>query len=140
MQCPNNSFRYNGTLCACNPGYVFDAARRSCSLFADWGPIQVESGVDYKSVSFPGSSTIFDFDSIKKLTQSQAVFLEATLVLVLSWLVFCFLARFAPLGDGRSFWFQIRWWISRLDICFATRHWLVRLLLLFFLVKLLTTL
>ncbi|XP_019152650.1 PREDICTED: uncharacterized protein LOC109149371 isoform X2 [Ipomoea nil] len=124
MQCPSNSFRYNGTLCACNPGYVFDAARRSCSLFADWGPIEVESGVDYNSVSLPGSSTIFDFDSMKKLTHSQSVILQATFVLVLSWLVVCFLARFAPLGDGRSLWFQIRWWISRLDICFATRHFL----------------
>nr|GLL17994.1 uncharacterized protein LOC109149371 isoform X1 [Ipomoea trifida] len=124
MQCPSNSFRYNGTLCACNPGYVFDAARRSCSLFADWGPIEVESGVDYNSVSLPGSSTIFDFDSMKKLTHSQSVILQATFILVLSWLVLCFLARFAPLGDGRSLWFQIRWWISRLDICFATRHWL----------------
>lgn len=36
--------------------------------------------------SFP--ETIFSFDSIKKFTQSQAVFLEATLVWLL--LGFCF--------------------------------------------------
>ncbi|MCD7470898.1 hypothetical protein HAX54_011100 [Datura stramonium] len=64
-------------------------------------------------------------DSIRRLTQSQAVFLEATLIMLLSWFCFCFFARCAPLGDGRSIWFKIRWWISRLDICFASRHWLV---------------
>lgn len=26
--------------------------------------------------------------------------------------------------DGRSIWFRLRWWISRLDVCFSTRHWL----------------
>lgn len=45
-------------------------------------------------------------------------------MLLLSWLFFCFFVRFKKLGDGRDVWFRIRWWISRLDICFATRHWL----------------
>lgn len=45
-------------------------------------------------------------------------------MLLLSWLFFCFFVRFKKLGDGRNVWFRIRWWISRLDICFATRHWL----------------
>ncbi|TKY65369.1 monocopper oxidase protein SKU5 [Spatholobus suberectus] len=44
--------------------------------------------------------------------------------MLLSWLLFCLFLRFTKLGDGRNVWFNIRWWISRLDICFATRHWL----------------
>ncbi|XP_019259501.1 PREDICTED: uncharacterized protein LOC109237633 isoform X2 [Nicotiana attenuata] len=124
MQCPSNSFRYNATQCACNPSYLFNITSRSCYLFNEWGQVEMDSGVDYHSVSFPGSGTIFDFDSIRKLNQSQAVFLEATLFMLLSWLFFCFFARCAPLGDGRSIWFRIRWWISRLDVCFASRHWL----------------
>ncbi|MCD9637753.1 hypothetical protein HAX54_021193 [Datura stramonium] len=125
MQCPSNSFPYNATQCECNPGYLFNFTSRSCYLFNEWGPVESDSGVDYPSLSFPGSNTLFDFDSIRRLTQSQAVFLEATLIMLLSWLCFCFFARCAPLGDGRSIWFKIRWWISRLDICFASRHWLV---------------
>ncbi|KAK4721763.1 hypothetical protein R3W88_011996 [Solanum pinnatisectum] len=124
MQCPSNSFRYNATQCECNPGYLFNFTSRICYLFDEWGPVESDSGVDYRSLSFPGSGTLFDFDSIRRLTQSQAVFLEATLIMLLSWLCFCFFARCAPLGDGRSIWFKIRWWISRLDICFASRHWL----------------
>ncbi|XP_027772315.1 uncharacterized protein LOC107017673 isoform X4 [Solanum pennellii] len=124
MQCPSNSFRYNATQCECNPGYLFNFTSRICYLFDEWGPVESDSGVDYRSLSFPGSGALFDFDSIRRLTQSQAVFLEATLIMLLSWLCFCFFARCAPLGDGRSIWFKIRWWISRLDICFASRHWL----------------
>ncbi|KAA8538913.1 hypothetical protein F0562_025605 [Nyssa sinensis] len=120
--CPANSFRYNTTLCACNPGYLYNATTNRCTLFTVYGnEVEVDSGVEY-SITFP--ATIFSFDSIKKFTQSQAVFLEATLVMLVSWLVFCFFLRFGKLGDGRTIWFRIRWWISRLDICFATRHWL----------------
>ncbi|XP_073315444.1 uncharacterized protein [Primulina huaijiensis] len=126
MQCPSHAFRYNGTLCACDPGYLYNFSGNSCHLFVDdrGAAIHVSSGVSYDfSVPFPG--TIFSFDSIKKFTQSQAVFLEATLVMLLSWLAFCLLLRFVPRGsDGRSLWFKIRWWVSRLDISFATRHWL----------------
>ncbi|KAI4350152.1 hypothetical protein L6164_010661 [Bauhinia variegata] len=123
MACPVNSIRYNGTLCACSPGYVLNSATKEvCTLFAPNFTILTDSGVDYYAVSFP--ETIFAFDSIKKFTQSQAVFLEATLVMLLSWLLFCFFLRFTKLGDGRNIWFNMRWWISRLDICFATRHWL----------------
>lgn len=122
--CPSNAFRYNGTLCSCIPGYLLNATTGACSLFREtaadrW---QVNSGVDY-TISFP--TTIFDFDKIKKFTQSQAMFLEATVAMLISWLLFCFLVRFGSLGDGRTTWFRIRWWISRLDISFATRHWLV---------------
>nr|XP_027087118.1 uncharacterized protein LOC113708737 [Coffea arabica]XP_027087126.1 uncharacterized protein LOC113708741 [Coffea arabica] len=122
MQCPSNAFRYNTSFCACNPGYIFNGSRRSCQLFLGWEPVEMQSGVDY-SIGFP--MTIFNFDSIKKFTQSQAVFLEATLLMLLSWLLLCLILRLVgPLGDGRSPWFRIRWWISRLDVCFATRHWL----------------
>ncbi|KAL3523339.1 hypothetical protein ACH5RR_016173 [Cinchona calisaya] len=122
MQCPDNSFRYNTSLCGCNPGYIFNGSSRNCQLFSEWGPVEMRSGVDY-SLNLP--ETIFNFDSIKKFTQSQAVFLEATFALLLSWLLFCLFVRLVgPLGDGRSPWFRIRWWISRLDVCFATRHWL----------------
>ncbi|XP_058183231.1 uncharacterized protein LOC131301101 isoform X2 [Rhododendron vialii] len=120
--CPPNSFPYNETLCACNPGCLYNATAATCQLFRVFGDEWVtSSGVDY-TLSFP--ETIFAFDSIKRFTQSQAVFLEATLVLLLSWLAFCFFVRLGKLRDGRTVWFQIRWWISRLDICFATRHWL----------------
>lgn len=130
MQCPDNGFRYNNSQCACNPGYYYTASNRSCQLFSNGENVELRSGVDY-SIAFP--ETIFDFDSIKKFTQSQAVFLEATLVMLVSWLFFCLIVRIvSPLRDGRSRWFKIRWWISRLDVCFATRHWLVRLLLLLF--------
>ncbi|XAR65825.1 hypothetical protein NMG60_11011783 [Bertholletia excelsa] len=120
--CPLHSFLYNASLCACDAGYWYNATAKGCELFnvsqTEW---ILESGVDY-SVNFP--ETVFSFDYIKKFTQSQAVFLEATFVLLLSWLAFCFFVRFGGLGDGRTIWFRIRWWISRLDICFATRHWL----------------
>lgn len=125
VRCPAHAFLYNGTLCACSPGYLYNSTGNACVLFAERSPnVKLRSGVDNESVlGFP--ATIFSFDSIKKLTQSQAVFLEATLAMLLIWLGFCVLLRFCPLGsDGRSPWFRIRWWISRLDISFATRHWL----------------
>ncbi|CAL0304707.1 unnamed protein product [Lupinus luteus] len=119
MACPVNSITYNNTLCACLPGYIFTSNK--CTFFTANSTIITDSGVDH-TLSFP--ETLFDFDSIKKFTQSQAVFLEATLVLLLSWLMMCFFLRFMKLGDGRNVWFKVRWWISRFDICFATRHWL----------------
>ncbi|CAA2999030.1 uncharacterized protein LOC111375571 isoform X2 [Olea europaea var. sylvestris] len=125
VQCPRNSFRYNGTLCACDPGFFYNFSSNSCGLLTELGPaVELNSGVDYDStLAFP--ETIFSFDSIKKFTQSQAVFLEATLAMLLFWLGSCLLLRLFPLGtDGRSPWFKIRWWISRLDVSFATRHWL----------------
>lgn len=125
MSCHQNSIRYNTSLCACAPGYLLNRTSNVCALFAQESTVSTDSGINYSTLSFP--ATIFEFDSIKKFTQSQAVFLEATLIMLLSWLVFCFALRFTKLRDGRSAWFQIRWWISRLDICFATRHWLVGL-------------
>lgn len=120
--CPANSITYNGTLCACAPGFVLDAVARRCTLFVANSTITTDSGVDYYAFKLP--KTLAEFDTIKKFTQSQAVFLEATLVMLLSWLVFCLFLRFMKLGDGRGLWFNIRWCISRLDVCFATRHWL----------------
>ncbi|KAA0047699.1 uncharacterized protein E5676_scaffold648G001640 [Cucumis melo var. makuwa] len=122
MSCPSNSFRYNGSLCACPPGQLLSRTNNSCILFSRTSAITTGRLQNY-AVSFP--ETIFSFDSIRKITQSQAVFLEATLVMLLSWLFFCIFLRFMKLGDGRNIWFRIRWWVSRLDVCFATRHWLV---------------
>ncbi|XVE90517.1 hypothetical protein DITRI_Ditri20bG0084100 [Diplodiscus trichospermus] len=120
--CPKNSILYNGSHCACQVGYFLNLTSNSCITYTGSSAIQTDSGIDYYAASFP--ENFFSFDSIRKFTQSQAVFLEATLVMLLSWLVFCFFLRFTKLGDGRNVWFKIRWWISRLDVCFATRHWL----------------
>ncbi|XXG78762.1 hypothetical protein AAC387_Pa08g2635 [Persea americana] len=120
--CPPNSFVFNSTLCHCKPGYLLEASKNSCELFnVSQGEWAVSYGVDYRPIFF---ETLFSFDTIRKFTQSQAVFLEATLVAILSWLLFCAAVRFGRLDEGRSVWFQIRWWISRWDFCFATRHWL----------------
>lgn len=124
MTCPSNSVRYNSTLCACRPGYLANATTGDCAVFGANTTITTDSGVDNYATSFPVS--FFSFDSIRRFTQSQAVFLEATAVFLLSWLVFCLFMRFMKVGDGRNVWFQIRWWISRLDVCFSTRHWLVK--------------
>ncbi|XP_058093565.1 uncharacterized protein LOC131239735 isoform X3 [Magnolia sinica] len=120
--CPPNSFSLNSTVCVCNPGYFMNPARNDCTLFTaspnEWA---VGSGVEYGPF-FP--ETIFSFDSIKKFTQSQAIFLEATMVVLVSWLAFCLAVRFGKIDGGRTIWFRIRWWISRWDVCYATRHWL----------------
>ncbi|KAL3627728.1 hypothetical protein CASFOL_029091 [Castilleja foliolosa] len=126
MGCPAaHAVVFNRTQCACIPGYLLNSTANTCAVFTDRRPaVELSSGVDFESrLAFP--ATIFSFDSIKKFTQSQAVFLEATLVMLLCWLSFCLILRLFPLGsDCRSHWFKIRWWISRLDITFATRHWL----------------
>lgn len=123
--CPANAFRYNGTLCACDPGYYL-SPRGACTLLQvapDGGDWVVHAGVE-SSPTF--IMTIFSFDSLKRLTRSQAIFLETTLVLLVAWLGFCFALRwFGRLRGGRSIWFRIRWWISRFDVCFSRRHWLV---------------
>ncbi|XP_022149823.1 uncharacterized protein LOC111018164 [Momordica charantia] len=121
MSCPSNSFRFNGSLCACPPGQLLNRTENSCVLFSSTSAI-TSGRLENYAVSFP--ETIVSFDSIKKITQSQAVFLQATLVLLFSWLAFCIFLRFMKLGDGRNIWFRMRWWVSRLDVCFATRHWL----------------
>lgn len=123
MSCPTNGIVFNGRQCSCPVGNLLNRTTNRCVLFSADSTIATDRGVDYYAISFP--ETIFEFDSIKKFTQSQAVFLEATLVLLVSWLGFClFLRLMKPGNDGRSIWFRLRWWVSRLDICFATRHWL----------------
>lgn len=122
MHCPiANSFNYTSTLCACKPGFLYNATRNICSRFAGDQEILVGTGVDY-SINLPES--ILSFDSITKYTRSQSAFLGATLVMIVTWFMFCFLVRFGSVGDGRTYWFKVRWMISRLDMCFATRHWL----------------
>ncbi|KAI3888708.1 hypothetical protein MKW92_042154 [Papaver armeniacum] len=99
--CPKNSFSYNSTLCACFPGYLLNSTEKSCGLFNssinEWS---MSTGVKY-SATFP--ETLLGFDSIKNLHNHKL---------------------FKKLGDGSSIWFKVRWWISRLDFCFSTRHWL----------------
>ncbi|CAA7396150.1 unnamed protein product [Spirodela intermedia] len=123
--CPLNGFLYNGTLCACDPGYYLSPGR-SCSLLnvaPDGGDWIVHEGVE-SSPTF--LMTIFSFDTIKRFTRSQAIFLEATLVLLVVWLSCCILLRLSGrLKDGSDIWFRIRWWISRFDFCYSTSHWSV---------------
>ncbi|KAF4354569.1 hypothetical protein G4B88_029181 [Cannabis sativa] len=123
MSCPSNSIVFNGSQCSCPVGNLLNRTANRCELFSATSTITTDHGVDYYAMTFP--ETIFEFDSIKKFTQSQALFLEATLFLLLSWLAFCLFLRFMkPGNDGNSIWFKLRWWVSRLDISFATRHWL----------------
>ncbi|PKA61293.1 hypothetical protein AXF42_Ash006190 [Apostasia shenzhenica] len=123
MSCPSKAFRYNDSLCACDPGY-WRQLNGSCALLAgsgggDW---VTSSGVEPSSTFL---TTVLPLENIRRFTQSQAVLLEVTLVLLLLWLLFCFLLRFAPLRSRqRSMWFRLRWWISRVDFFFAREHWL----------------
>ncbi|XP_020110933.1 uncharacterized protein LOC109725938 isoform X2 [Ananas comosus] len=121
MSCPENAFRYNGTQCACDPGHYL--VNKSCLLFSgDSRGWVVGSGVSAEPQFF--LTTVLSLDSIRRLTQSQAVLLEVTLVTVVAWLAFCFAVRLGRVDGGRSTWFRIRWWISRFDFTFDTRHWL----------------
>ncbi|XP_074557447.1 uncharacterized protein LOC141813386 [Curcuma longa] len=116
--CPAQAFRYNETLCACNPGrYLVNGG---CVMFDTGGEWVVSSGVS-PSTSF--LTTVLPVDSITRFTQSQAVLLEVTLGFLLIWLAFCLALRFARF-DGRSFWSLLRWWVSRFDMFYATNHWL----------------
>lgn len=127
IKCPSKSIIYNTSWCACPTGQFLNSTTNSCSYFSGGSSIYADTGVELdNSFGFSFPETIFSFDSIKKFTQSQAVFLEATLVMVASWLLFCFFLRFTKLDHHgtHNIWFRFRWWISRLDICFATRHWL----------------
>ncbi|KAJ0988969.1 hypothetical protein J5N97_007325 [Dioscorea zingiberensis] len=118
--CPANAFLYNGTLCACNPGRFF--LNGSCSLFdAPAGKWGISSDVESTRTFL---TTVLPLDSIKRVTQSQALLLEATLVALVSWLLFCVAIRFVRVDNGESSWFRIRWLISRLDFVYATKHWL----------------
>ncbi|PON81157.1 hypothetical protein TorRG33x02_230410 [Trema orientale] len=78
MSCPPNVIVFNGNQCNC---LVVDLLKRTanrCVLFSADSTIATDHSIDYYAISFP--ETTFEFDSIKKFTKSQAVFLEATLV------------------------------------------------------------
>ncbi|KAK8941793.1 hypothetical protein KSP40_PGU004696 [Platanthera guangdongensis] len=121
MSCPSNAFRYNGSFCSCDPGY-WRQPNGSCALFSG-GEWVTNSGVSSPSIFL---TTVLPLDNIRRFTQSQAVLLEATLAVLLAWLLFCFLLRFAPLHSRRRhpILFRLRWWISRFDFFFSKEHWL----------------
>lgn len=120
--CPAKALRYNGTLCACEPGYYM--VNRSCVFFeipGGGGDREVSSGIAPEPTFL---TTVLPLENIKRFTQSQAVLLETTLVVLVLWLAFCLAIRFGKVDGGRSIWFRIRWWIGRLDFFFDTKHWL----------------
>ncbi|KAF3791735.1 hypothetical protein EJ110_NYTH13629 [Nymphaea thermarum] len=120
--CPENAVRFNSTLCACAPGYLMEAGSRNCTLFrTSSNNVTVESGVDYSRL-FPNS--IVSFNSLKKFTQSQALFLEITLIVVLAWIILAVALRAGKVNGGSTVWFRLRYWITRMDICYSTQHWL----------------
>ncbi|XP_031476852.1 uncharacterized protein LOC116248288 [Nymphaea colorata] len=120
--CPENAVRFNSTLCACAPGYLMEAGSRNCTLFrTSSNNVTVESGVDYSRL-FPNS--IVSFNSLKKFTQSQALFLEITLIVVLAWIILAVALRAGKVNGGTTVWFRLRYWITRMDVCYSTQHWL----------------
>ncbi|XP_074562998.1 uncharacterized protein LOC141819653 [Curcuma longa] len=118
--CPAMAFRYKGSLCACNPGrYMVNG---SCAMLDARGDWVISPGAS-RSPAF--LIAFHPFDTFKSFTQSQAVLLEVTLVLLIAWLGFCFALRFARVDGGvQSLWFRLRWWISRVDFFYNTHHWL----------------
>ncbi|CAN6487263.1 unnamed protein product [Victoria cruziana] len=120
--CPENAIPFNFTLCACAPGYLMEAGGRNCTLFqTSSNNVTVEPGVDYSHL-FPNS--ILSFNSLKRFTQSQALFLEITLIFVLSWIIFAIALRAGKVNGGSTVWFRLRYWISQMDFCYSTQHWL----------------
>ncbi|KAJ4748731.1 hypothetical protein LUZ62_083136 [Rhynchospora pubera] len=122
--CPSNSFSYNTSLCACNPGFYFpNQSTTSCTQLGA-GNWSVGSGVSSGQQAF-FLTTFFSIDSsIRRLTQSQAVLLETTLIVLVAWLIFCFCLRIRKIDQsGKSKVFKVRWWIGQLDFLFDTRHW-----------------
>uniref|UniRef100_A0ACD5UNI5 Uncharacterized protein n=3 Tax=Avena sativa TaxID=4498 RepID=A0ACD5UNI5_AVESA len=124
-------FAYNATLCACDPGYYLSAAANSscvslATAAADWQVGSVGAGPRNQTLYF--LDPVLSLDAIRRLTQSQAVFLVTALVTLLSWLAFCAAARLAgrdPVvarGNSRRL-FLARYWISRFDCIFDTQHW-----------------
>ncbi|XP_020261563.1 LOW QUALITY PROTEIN: uncharacterized protein LOC109837647 [Asparagus officinalis] len=120
--CPPNSFLYNSTLCACDPGYYFTINTTCVAFDAPAGDfVVVNSAVEHNGPTFLNS--MLPLDALRRLTQPQATeLIGATLVTILLWLVFCLVVRIGRLDGGETVWFRLRWWISRLDYCFATKH------------------
>jgi hypothetical protein len=131
-------FAYNATLCACNPGYYYYLSGNGTASCAPmpgggWGDWQVGSVGAPRNHSLYFLEPVLSIDAIRRLTQSQAVFLEVTLASLLCWLAFCAAARFGgrdPRGEKRLF--RARYWVSRLDCLFDNNHWTVRSLFLLF--------
>ncbi|XP_020599728.1 uncharacterized protein LOC110039108 [Phalaenopsis equestris] len=121
--CPANAFVYNLTLCACNPGLFLatDGCKPLTAVGGGGEEWKTSSGLEEQPTFL---SNVLPLESIRRLTRSQEALLGATLVALIVWLAFCLSVRFGRLGDGETVWFRIRWWISRLDVYFYTRHWL----------------
>ncbi|WOK96575.1 hypothetical protein Cni_G05282 [Canna indica] len=127
FRCPENSFVFNSTLCACNPGFYFYRGGGSggggCRLFeAGDGEWTVGSGA---KTTGPAATafldTVLPLESLERMVRSEEALLKAALVVTLLWLAFCAAVRFGSVDGGRSVWFRARWWISRMDL-FATKH------------------
>lgn len=113
--CPKNSFIFNETLCSCSPGYLFNHSTKSCSIFS------VSPSEWWTNSSVKHSNVDADY---KKAVRYQVYYVEISILALLIWLMLCAIVRFGKLGDGRNAWFQIRWWISRLDFTFSVNHWM----------------
>ncbi|KAE8686400.1 hypothetical protein F3Y22_tig00111067pilonHSYRG00043 [Hibiscus syriacus] len=94
--CPQNSILYNGSHCACQVGRFLNVSAYNCITYDPSSAIKTDSGVDYYAISFP--KTFISFDSIENQTKSQAVFLEATLVILGGGLVAWMFALLQDIG------------------------------------------
>ncbi|KAK9683421.1 hypothetical protein RND81_10G139900 [Saponaria officinalis] len=113
--CPNNSFQYNNTLCHCTPGYIHNTSTNSCTFYK-------VSPLEWLTSSVVKHSNVDN--NYKKAVKFEVFYVEISAIALLCWLMLCVIARFLKLRDGRNAGFQIRWWISRLDLTFPTKHWL----------------
>ncbi|XP_064974498.1 uncharacterized protein LOC135585139 isoform X2 [Musa acuminata AAA Group] len=119
IRCPENSFAYDSTLCACNPGYYRDRSG-GCRLFepgdGDW-----TVGTRAGPAGRPFLDTVLPLESLERMVRSEDALLRAVLVVTLVWLAFCVAVRLGRIDGGRTVWFRIRWSIAQLDL-FATNH------------------
>ncbi|XP_021769113.1 uncharacterized protein LOC110733383 [Chenopodium quinoa] len=113
--CPKHAFIYNKTLCSCSPGYLYNVSTKSCPFF-NISPLEwwTSSSVKHTKVD----------DGYQNAIKYEVYYLWCSVVVLLMWVLLCAIVRFGKLKDGRNAWFQIRWWISRLDFTFSTKHWL----------------
>ncbi|KAG0452576.1 hypothetical protein HPP92_025240 [Vanilla planifolia] len=120
--CPAQAFLDNSTLCACDPGFFLSngSCQSLSSVVSGGGEWKTSSGLEDQLAFL---SAVLPLESIRRLTRSQEVLYGATLAVLLAWLAFCIAIRFGRLGGGETIWFRVRWWISRLDLYFDTRHW-----------------
>ncbi|WVZ56959.1 hypothetical protein U9M48_007417 [Paspalum notatum var. saurae] len=124
-------FAYNATLCACDPGYYYHLSGNGTASCAGmpgdgWGDWQVGAEGAPRNQSLYFLAPVLSIDAVRRLTQSQAVLLEAALAALLTWLAFCAAARVVgrdPRGEKRMF--RARYWVSRLDFLFDNTHWAV---------------